>query len=294
MKRSFVSFLTAGLFSVLFSVSAQAAGWEQTENVWRYTDEEGNILKGWQSIKEENGDKNYWYYFDPETGNMTTGWREIPEENGNASHYYFFDEETGAMWTDSTTPDGSYVNKDGVWLKDGKETEIAEVSVTGEPEESKDGSEAVNATEETEAAVPETENESNEAYASKLVSLLNEKRRSEGLPEFNVDENLKAGAETRAKELTVSYSSLRPDGNKSKYAINGWENYTALVEIKDRSLSPEATIENWFKADSSESLILTNSFSQGGKIFSFTDIGVGCEEKDGELFFAVFLSGHSD
>ena len=92
MKRSFVSFLTAGLFSVLFSVSAQAAGWEQTENVWRYTDEEGNILKGWQSIKEENGDRNYWYYFDPETGNMTTGWREIPEENGNASHYYFFDE----------------------------------------------------------------------------------------------------------------------------------------------------------------------------------------------------------
>lgn len=281
MKKSFVSFFAAGLFSALLSVSAQAAGWEQVGNAWRYTDSDGNILKGWQSIKEENGDRSYWYYFDPDTGDMATGWREIPEENGSASHYYFFDEVNGAMWTDSITPDGSYVNSDGVWIKDSEGADAADSGETTETAAVKE-------------EISEAENDSDSEYSAKLVSLLNERRRAEGLPEFNVDERLKAGAETRANELTVSYSSLRPDGNKSKYAIDGWEDYTALVEIKDRSASPEATIENWFAGDSSESMILTDSFSQGGKTFSFTDIGVGCAEKDGELFFAVFLSGHSD
>ena len=291
MRKSLKTILAAGFFAAAFSTVTYGAGWEQTGDVWHYTDESGNRLKGWHNIKEENGDKTYWYYFDPSTGDMATGWKEIKEENSEAKHYYFFDEVNGAMWVDMITPDGSYVNSDGVWLKEGKPAESAE------PEASKPAETEANETEntatETTEAVEETNTDKSE-YADKLVSLINEKRRAQGLSEFNRDERLEAGAEIRAEELTISYSSLRPDGNKSKYAIDGWENYTALVEIKDRSASPEATMENWFKEGTSESLILTDSFSQGGKTFSFTDIGVGCKEKDGELYIALFLNGHAE
>ena len=297
MRRSLKTIFAAGIFSALLSVSAFAAGWKQTGDVWHYIDDEGNALKGWHNIKEENGDKTYWYYFDPDTGDMATGWREIKEANSDARHYYFFDEVNGAMWVDMVTPDGNYVNADGVWIEEGKPEENASTEETGsqsETSEEQTQAETETVGNDSEGASVDSVQSGEEAYAERLLELLNERRRAEGLPDFKTDEKLAEGARIRAEELTRSYSSLRPDGNKSKYAIDGWENYSALVEIKDRASSPEETAADWAVEGSSEELILSDSFVQGGKTFSFTDIGIGCKEKDGELFFAVFLNGHSD
>lgn len=50
-----------------------------------------------------------WYYFDA-AGYMCTGWQQI------GGSYYYLDPSTGAMWANQRTPDGYWVNQDGVWI----------------------------------------------------------------------------------------------------------------------------------------------------------------------------------
>ncbi len=50
-----------------------------------------------------------WYYFDA-SGYMCTGWQTI---GGNS---YYLDPSTGVMWVNQRTPDGYWVNQDGVWV----------------------------------------------------------------------------------------------------------------------------------------------------------------------------------
>ena len=77
--------------------------WFYYKNGWYYLNETGAMEKGWLEVS------NKWYYLDQD-GKMETGWIQVDGK------WYYLD-ESGALLTNTTTPDGYKVNRDGVWVK---------------------------------------------------------------------------------------------------------------------------------------------------------------------------------
>ena len=85
-----------------------AYAWEHINGNWWAFDESGYIKTGWMRDEDYNG----WFYFDPEHG-MQTGWVLI-----DGKWYYFHptaDGRKGILYVDRLTPDGYYVDENGVW-----------------------------------------------------------------------------------------------------------------------------------------------------------------------------------
>lgn len=93
--------------------SCNKNGWVQ-ETCWKYYNNSTTPVKGWQQLVW-NGVTN-WYYMKSD-GCMTTGWLENYDYPSCASHYYYFN-SSGAMLSNTTTPDGYYVDSSGCWIKD--------------------------------------------------------------------------------------------------------------------------------------------------------------------------------
>lgn len=72
---------------------------------------ENTSVEGW----EKDGD--YWKYKQADGSYITNGWKQT--EDGK---WYYFD-DTSRMMTDTKTPDGYYVDVDGVWNQQEKETQ---------------------------------------------------------------------------------------------------------------------------------------------------------------------------
>lgn len=88
-----------------------ATGWLNLGNSWYYlneTDHSGELLTGWYQDQETEK----WYYLDRDTGEMLTGWL-MDETNGN--RYYL--SEDGSLLTAAFTPDGHYVDENGVYIE---------------------------------------------------------------------------------------------------------------------------------------------------------------------------------
>ena len=88
-------------------------GWQQIGGQWYYFNQNGSMATGWNYIN------NNWYFLDHQAGGnngrMMTGWHMISDK-----WYYFSTDKLageGSMYADRMTPDGFYVNKDGVWVQ---------------------------------------------------------------------------------------------------------------------------------------------------------------------------------
>ena len=82
--------------------------WEKINGKWWAFDEMGYAKTGW--LRDEN--YGGWFYMDPKHG-MQTGWVLL-----NGVWYYFnpiSDGKRGIMYVGQRTPDGYYVDKNGVW-----------------------------------------------------------------------------------------------------------------------------------------------------------------------------------
>lgn len=90
-----------GIWYYLKSWGGMATGWQKIDGVWYYLTGSGAMKTGWL----QTGGK--WYYLSG-SGAMKTGWVKW---NNN---WYYMD-SSGAMLTNTTTPDGYYVDKDGIW-----------------------------------------------------------------------------------------------------------------------------------------------------------------------------------
>ena len=84
------------------SVSSSFSGWKKESGKWYYY-RSGKKVTGW--VK----DGGKWYYLGS-GGAMKTGWLK------DKGKWYYLNTGNGAMLVNSTTPDGYYVNADGVWL----------------------------------------------------------------------------------------------------------------------------------------------------------------------------------
>ena len=82
--------------------------WEKINGKWWAFDETGYAKTGWLRDEDYGG----WFYIDPEHG-MQTGWVLL-----DGVWYYFnpiSDGKRGIMYAGQRTPDGYYVEKNGVW-----------------------------------------------------------------------------------------------------------------------------------------------------------------------------------
>ena len=82
--------------------------WEHLNGTWWGFDETGYAKTGWLRDEDYGG----WFYIDLEHG-MQAGWVLL-----NGAWYYFnpvSDGKRGMMYAGQRTPDGYYVEKNGVW-----------------------------------------------------------------------------------------------------------------------------------------------------------------------------------
>ena len=83
--RSMIRLLAAASAAAfLLTTPVYAGAWSQADGSWRYQKDDGSYARGWMQSTDGK-----WYYFN----------------------------ESSLMVTDQTTPDGYYVNADGVWIQ---------------------------------------------------------------------------------------------------------------------------------------------------------------------------------
>lgn len=112
--------------------------------------------------------------------------------------------------------------------------------------------------------------------AQEVIRLVNEERESRDLKPLDVDDNLMALAQIRAKELSEKFSHERPDGTHAAQAFSGGEN------IAGDFSSPSAVMETWMGSEGHRNNILRERFHY---------IGVGCyKAPNGELHWVQLFS----
>lgn len=77
-------------------------GWKKSNSKWYLLSQSGEMVTGWQLVDGK------WYWLEP-SGEMATGWKWIGEK------CYYLD-TSGAMISNTTTPDGYFVNEKGEWV----------------------------------------------------------------------------------------------------------------------------------------------------------------------------------
>jgi len=94
------------------SSGAMQTGWYQENNKWYYLAENGKMVTGLYQVYHST------YYFDG-SGVMKTDWIKL----GHGWHYF---DKSGTMLRNTVTPDGYYVDQEGIWK------ELPKVSTTTE------------------------------------------------------------------------------------------------------------------------------------------------------------------
>ena len=251
----------AAALSLALGISFCTPAFAATEGTWiengtKFQKTDGSIARN-EWIEGEN--KSYFYV--GADGSYVTGWQHIKETNGSASHDYYFNPADGAMFYDTYTPDGYWVNADGVWTgesrngnvsdtpgtaaQDSAPAETAQDSASAGTEAAQNaagsgagGNTDSNAQQTADSSVDSTEPQKlepgvitdgySESNAAALIELINQKRAEAGKPSLSIDADLEAAAETRSKEI-ASYA------DDSRIYLRPEEHY--LAEAKDTSRS---------------------------------------------------------
>lgn len=124
------------------------------------------------------------------------------------------------------------------------------------------------------------------SFADEVIRLVNKQRTANGLSKFTASNKLSDVAQTRAKELTESYSHTRPDGSSCFTALREANiDYIAAGEnIAAGYSTPEAVVEGWMNSKAHRANILNPNYSK---------IGVGyCADGSGygSYWVQVFVS----
>jgi glucan-binding YG repeat protein len=89
-------------------------GWLKLGNWYFYDYTDGDKCYGWIYDSYYNG----WFYTDVNDGHMLTGWQQLPWSGGTDWFYFYGEgvpEVDGIMAANTQTPDGYWVDNNGVW-----------------------------------------------------------------------------------------------------------------------------------------------------------------------------------
>ena len=241
---------------------AMATGWKKINNLWYYFNASGVMQTNWKLIG------NTWYYLNPD-GSMKTGWLL------SGGNWYYFS-PNGPMKTGwiRSGADWYYMNKDGVmqtgWLNlYGKEYYLLPSGKMAKGFQTIDSVSYYfddNGVLSVDTIAKKTE------YEQKVITLINEIRKKEGLKPLTYTVALSRAASIRAEEISLKFDHIRPDGSD-------W--YTVFEEINQeidgtgeniaRNLkTPEDVVAGWMDSVTHKENILNPYFRY---------IGVGYLEK---------------
>lgn len=197
----------SGAWVVDATNNTASTGWINYNGKWCYKKADGSyVMADWLALG------NTWYYFDAE-GYMVTGWQLI------AGYWYYFAED-GHMLS-SQWVGNSWVGSDGNWECTEQDQTYTIDLGNGQ----------------TTTVVGHFD----EAYATRVVYLLNQHRLANNVPALAEESVIKSAANLRAYELVYSFSHTRPNGTTC---------FTACDSAYGENIAygygtPEAVMEAW-------------------------------------------------
>lgn len=181
---------------------------------------------------------------------------------------------------ETSTPDGDNNSSDGTGVEDenqsggnqtgtpdnnqsgDNQTEMPDDNQTGTPDSNKPNDSDMP---EEDSEQPEI-NQENLTYTEQILKLVNEERAKAGLHALELDTEISAAAQTRAKEIQTSFSHTRPDGRKFSSVLtdNGIRFTGAGENIAWGQTSPEKVMEAWMNSEGHRANILNAKFTKLG------------------------------
>ena len=193
-------FMTTSLFIVLSANLVFASGWTKgiSKNAWWFDFGNGDYFK--------------------------SSWQWIDGNQDGIAECYCFD-ENGWMYENTITPDGYTVNENGAWtINNIVQTKTSDLIPKNNTNNSVNTA-SNNFTEKRnneENQGNEDFNEKQEDYRADILRRVNKYRDRQGLNTLEENDYLQEMAQTRAEELSVRYSHIRPNGKLiASNGING-------------------------------------------------------------------------
>ena len=124
-------------------------------------------------------------------------------------------------------------------------------------------------------------------YANRVAVLVNNERRSRGVPELRVLPKLQTAAQIRATEITSVFDHVRPDGRKGFTVLGdlGQRYYYVGENIAAGQSTPEIVMQSWMNSEGHRANILLPEFMY---------IGVGVTQKNGTIYWSQIFMQHDE
>lgn len=210
------------------------SSWLSINGTWYSMDSAGYMETGW--VRDGGG----WYYMDTESGAMRVGWVNV-----NNNWYYMNPADGGRMLANGYTPDGYYVDGNGVY-RPGVGT--------------------------AQSGGQDSTQLSAEQFEDRVIELVNQERTQRGLRPLETDEYMTHTADVRVKELETLFSHNRPDGSSCFSAFPGEDSDELAENIASGQRTPEEVMEFWMNSPGHRKNILNPEL---------TSIGVGYSNENG-------------
>lgn len=128
-----------------------------------------------------------------------------------------------------------------------------------------------------------TQNNSNAQFQQRVYELINQERKSRGLPELAYDAAIERAANRRAVETKQLFSHARPDGTSCFTVFEEFGiSYMACGEnIAYGQRTPEEVMDAWMHSEGHKANILSANFGK---------VGVGCYVADGVSYWVQLFT----
>ena len=249
-------FITTGLFIVLSANLVFASGWTKgiSKNAWWYDFGNGDYFK--------------------------SSWQWIDGNQDGIAECYCFD-ENGWMYENTTTPDGYTVNENGAWTVNNiVQTKTSDLIPKNNTNNSVNtASNNFSETRNNEGNQSNEDfNERQDEYREDLLRRVNKYREKNGLNTLEENDYLNEMAQTRAEELSVRYSHIRPNGESiSGYGING------EIATKE-SKTPKEAFLDWKGSKQHNKLMLHSTYLTFGSGYYV--------DENGKSYWVILFSTH--
>ena len=216
--------------------------------------------------------KNAWWYDFGNGDYFKSSWQWIDGNQDGIAECYCFD-ENGWMYENTTTPDGYTVNENGAWTVNNiVQTKTSDLIPKNNTNNSVNTA-SNNFTETQNNNLAETKNnedfsEKQDEYRADLLRRVNKYREKNGLNTLEENDYLNEMAQTRAEELSVRMSHIRPNGELiAGNGING----EIIVDIVK---TPRDAFLTWKGSKQHNELMLKNDYLTFGSGYYVDGNGV--------------------
>ena len=193
-------FMTTSLFIALSANLTFASGWTKgiSKNAWWFDFGNGDYFK--------------------------SSWQWIDGNQDGIAECYCFD-ENGWMYENTTTPDGYTVNENGAWTVNNiVQTKASDLIPKNNTNNNGNNTVNNNLTETRNNEKNQSNedfNERQDEYRADILRRVNKYREKKGLNSLEENDYLNEMAQTRAEELSIRFSHIRPNGElASRYGVN--------------------------------------------------------------------------